>query len=392
MRALRLGVTAVVPFLAGLFVVGGWPWRPNLVDLEVYRLAGEYLMTGRDFYRLPGDLPFIYPPIAALLAVVVWALPTLLVQLLWTAMNTACVVAIVRRCGVRGWALPVVATLAILLLQPVRFTFVLGQVGLLLCALVVTDLFGAIGRARSGRAGTLGRWAGWRTGLAAALKLTPAVVVPHLLLSRQVRPALVAMGTFVVVGAIGFAVLPGPSVDFWGGLLHGDTGLGDTIIYTDNQSVMGSWLRITGGGSRTVGLVGCAVVALLGIAAATVWARRGELGWAVCLAAFGGLAASPVSWSHHYVWILPLMLLAIRQQLPTVLVLLTGALGVWLATAPWRLLPMGDYRELAYGPWEVTVSSVTVVLVLALLVASLVLGIRGHRASAFTRRRRAVVG
>lgn len=386
LRALRLGVTGVAPYLAGLFVIGGWPWRPDPVDLEVYRLAGEYLVTGRDFYRLPGELPFIYPPIAALLAVVPWALPTLLVHLLWTALNTACVVLVVRRCGIGGWALPLVATLAILLLQPVRFTFVLGQLGLVLCALVVADLF------RASAGDRLPRWAGWRVGIAAGLKLTPAVVVPHLLLTRQFRPAIIAMGSFLAVTTIGFAVLPGPSLDFWGGLVRGDTGLGDTIIYTDNQSVMGSWLRLTGGGSRAVGLALSAVVAVVGIAAAVVWTRRGEHAWAVCLAAFGGLAASPVSWSHHYVWVLPLLVLAVRRRLPAVVVVITGVLGAWVATAPWRLLPMGDYRELGYGPWDNAIASLTVVLVASLLVASLVTGLRGHPASAFTQQPRAVVG
>ena len=44
------------------------PWRPVMVDLDVYRLAGRVLLDGGDFYQLPGPLPFLYPPFAALLA------------------------------------------------------------------------------------------------------------------------------------------------------------------------------------------------------------------------------------------------------------------------------------------------------------------------------------
>lgn len=390
MRALRIGVTLIVPLLVGLFALGGVPWHPNPVDLEVYRLAGEYLATGRDFYQLPGDLPFIYPPIAALLAVVLWAIPTWLAQLLWTVVNTACVLVVVRRCGVSGWALPVVASLAILLLQPVRFTFSLGQVGLLLCALVVADLFG---QEAPEHGELLPRSAGWRTGLAAALKLTPAVVVPHLLLTRQFRPALVAMASFVVLTLVGFLVLPGPSLAFWGGLVGGDTGLGDSIVYADNQSVLGTTLRVLGVDAKLPGLAASALVALVGIVAAALWARRGEAGWAVCLAAFAGLAASPVSWSHHFVWILPLLLLAARRNLPTPQVVIAGLLGAWLGTAPWRLLPMGEWAELSYGPGENLVASVSALLVIALLVTAVVTGLRTrHLASAFTRESSAVVG
>ena len=45
------------------------PWRPHMVDLDVYRSAGATLLAGGDFYALPGPLPFLYPPFAALLAV-----------------------------------------------------------------------------------------------------------------------------------------------------------------------------------------------------------------------------------------------------------------------------------------------------------------------------------
>ena len=69
------------------------PWRPIMVDLDVYRLAGSVLLEGGDFYNLPGRLPFLYPPFAALLAVPLAVLPATLVQVAWTAAGAVALVA-----------------------------------------------------------------------------------------------------------------------------------------------------------------------------------------------------------------------------------------------------------------------------------------------------------
>lgn len=37
------------------------PWHPVMVDLDVYRLAGQVLLDGGNFYQLPGALQFLYP-------------------------------------------------------------------------------------------------------------------------------------------------------------------------------------------------------------------------------------------------------------------------------------------------------------------------------------------
>ncbi|HJV12912.1 MAG TPA: hypothetical protein VJ625_03385, partial [Propionibacteriaceae bacterium] len=65
----------ILPVLVALYVgattFGGSliPWRPIMVDLEVYRQAGSLLLAGGNFYNLPGPLQFLYPPFAAVLAV-----------------------------------------------------------------------------------------------------------------------------------------------------------------------------------------------------------------------------------------------------------------------------------------------------------------------------------
>jgi hypothetical protein len=53
--------------------------------------------------------------------------------------------------------------------------------------------------------------------------------------------------------------------------------------------------------------------AVLGLAIAASWARRGD--WLAATAATGATAllVSPISWSHHWVWIVPALALLLRD-------------------------------------------------------------------------------
>src|SRR6185437_3805972 len=78
------------------------------------------------------------------------------------------------------------AAAAALLTEPVFRTMYLGQVNLLLMALIIGDL-----RQPDDR-----RLKGVATGVAAGVKLVPLVFIPYLLLTRRFRAAAVATGTF----------------------------------------------------------------------------------------------------------------------------------------------------------------------------------------------------
>src|SRR5439155_13505639 len=114
-------------------------------------------------------------------------------------------------------------------LEPVDMTLHFGQINLLLLALVLADL--ALPR----------RWQGIGVGLAAAIKLTPLIFIGYLLLTRRLRAALVATGTFAATVALGFALLPGGSVAFWGGRFAQP---GDGPERLVNQSLNGLILRL----------------------------------------------------------------------------------------------------------------------------------------------------
>jgi alpha-1,2-mannosyltransferase len=387
-RLLRAIAICLPPVLVALYVgattfIGGTalPWRPIMVDLDVYRQTGSVVLAGGDFYNTSGRLPFLYPPFAALLAVPLAVLPPTLVQVAWTGASALALVAVLYRFGLTGWVLSLLATATVFFVQPVVQTLAYGQLGIFLVALVVLDLVPGprVLRRRLLPEGVL-------TGLAAAIKLTPAIFGLYLLLAGKRRAFIVATGSAVAATLVSAALVPGPSVDFWGRLAHGDTGLGHSIIYYTNQSVMADIVRVLGLGSgpSLIGLAASAVVALAGLWAAVLWHRLGELGLAVNLCGVAGLLASPVSWLHHFVWVVPLAVSLVLdgsgrpRPLPRSLLILGWVFVGWLSAAPrgltdeTRRLPGGGDVELNWSWSDNLVASVTAIVGVAFLVAALV--------------------
>ena len=161
--------------------------------------------------------------------------------------------------------------------------------------------------------------------------------------------------------AIGFVVLWGPSLTYFGMLLSGDSGLNSGIVFKTNQSVLGVWTRLMGEASRG-GLVLSVLVAVLGLVAAVLMHRAGEVAYALCLAGLTSLLASPISWSHHYVWIVPFGIVLLRnQRLPEYLRIAGLFYSIWTAFAPFKLLPGDNNVELTYAPLHMLVDNFGVI-------------------------------
>ena len=373
----------VLPVLVSLYVgattFGGGsfiPWRPIMVDLEVYRHAGSVLLAGGNFYDLPGPLQFLYPPFAAVLAVPLALLPTTVVQLGWTAAGALALVAILHRFGLQSWLLSVASAVAVYVVEPIVQTLAFGQLGIFLVALIVLDLVPGprVFSRRLLPEGVL-------TAIATAIKLTPAIFVVYLLVVRKYRAFWVAVITGIAITLLSAAVVPAASYEFWTRLAHGDTGLGHSIIYYTNQSVMADIVRIFGLGRAPAiaGLVLSAVVAVAGVWAAMLWHRLGDVRLAVNLCGVAGLLASPVSWLHHFVWVVPLaMSLVERRQigprsLPTWFLAWGWLFVGWVVMAPFTDLPNGADVELQWSWSQHLLASITAVLGLVLLAAAIMI-------------------
>jgi alpha-1,2-mannosyltransferase len=353
------------------------PWQPSTIDLQVYVYAVKDMLAGRDIFATTTpfwNLYFIYPPIAAVLMVPLAFGPYVMWQVIWTALLVLAQQSVLRRCGVpRGWKLGLIGVAVVLAVEPIRTTLGYGQVNTMLMALVVADLLpDRQGERRRIPQGTL-------IGLAAAVKLTPLLFVVFAFLIGRRRAALTAVVSFAAFTGLGAVLLFSETVAFFGGLSGGDTRTASPL-YTGNQSLLGVFFRL-GDTSRTTTLLGLAVagiVALLGTLVAAHWWRAGEKVFAVALVGLCTCLASPLSWTHHYVWILPMGVAVLTQALPRWVRVLAGFWVVWVSLCPpLALLPYGKnggltYVELTYTPLQELVANLGpvtgVVLVVALTV------------------------
>ncbi|GAB3135217.1 glycosyltransferase 87 family protein [Amycolatopsis stemonae] len=191
------------------------------------------------------------------------------------------------------------AQLAGALLEPVRSTLGFGQINALLMVLVVLDVL---------LPGERKRTKGLLIGVAAAIKLTPAVFVVYFLFRRDFKSALRVVAGFVAAGALLWVIRPSASWTYWTKLVFdaGRIGGGD---YVGNQSLRGLIART--GLSDAAGNVVWVLAALAVMAVvAVVIVRAAEPVLALTACALGGLLVSPVSWTHHWTWCVPILVLA----------------------------------------------------------------------------------
>ncbi|WP_370947110.1 glycosyltransferase 87 family protein [Amycolatopsis sp. cg5] len=331
------------------------------LDLEVYRFGSQALVAGRDPYgllpvtRVGVSLPFIYPPFGAL-ALLPLAIPPLTVAaLLMTGLTLAALWAAMRVVIRRLWTVtPRTASVAALVctalaLEPVRGTLSFGQINMLLMALVVVDCLAE-----------KPPWPrGMLVGIAAAIKVTPAAFLLFFLLRKDFRAALTVAATGAAASLAGFVMAPGASMTYWfGGRLTGAGGLAASPLHT-NQTIAAALRRLH---LPPDGLLWW-VLALLVIAAAVVVIRRVDAPMAVVVTATAALVLSPISWSHHWVWIAPALLVFAKslKRLPVLV------LAVVFTAPPFRFLPGGGDRELAWTPWQHVVGNTYLILALAFL-------------------------
>jgi alpha-1,2-mannosyltransferase len=316
------------------------------LDLDVYRIGGRVWLEGGNLYgTLPSTaqgvrMPFTYPPLAAIILSPLSLIPmraaAVVVDLAIVVVLALALRPFYRRLGWQlSWVLP-----AALLLEPVRGNLAYGQVDVFLMAMVIADCL--TGSPRWPR--------GLLAGLAAAMKLTPALFIVFFLLRRDYRAAATMSASFALATGLGFLLAPADSARYWTSTLFNVGRIGDPQNAT-NQSVFGVLAR-AGLHPGTVPFT-CLwlAISLVVIAAACLGMRwvlaAGDVHMALVLNAFAILLVSPISWSHHWVWAVP-ALLCLASSARRLAV--TGF--VLFAVGPQCWLPQGGDRELNWAPWE----------------------------------------
>ena len=313
-----------------VIAVGHACWRlfghiPYRIDADVYRMGGQAWLQGRPLYADGAvfatqgglELPFTYPPLAAIafsplalmslpaasvaITALTWVLLMVSVWIVLTRLGvtddwrTGDEPAWLRRC----WLAAGIVALSVTSLEPIRANFSFGQVNVILMTLVIAD---CVPRRTPWPRGLL-------VGLAIALKLTPAVFLLYFVLRRDRRAVLTAAASFAMATALGFVLARQDSREYWSTTVRNTDRIGSASLNT-NQNAAGALARLGLSESTHFVLWTAACLATLAL---TVWAARRALAAdeptlaLICVALFG-LVVSPVSWSHHWVWALPAIL------------------------------------------------------------------------------------
>jgi alpha-1,2-mannosyltransferase len=325
-------------------------------DLLVYRSGGAAWTHGVPLYtrEFPSWLPFTYPPVAAVLFSLLAMVPKVVAVAVVTVAGLVAL-SVTTVLAARTWLAGVVAVACALAVEPVRSTLLFGQVNLVLMGLVALDCL--LPRTRYPR--------GMLIGIAAAVKLTPAVFVLFFLVRRQYPAAVTAVTTFAAATGFGMLMAPADSVRYWHTTVFATDRIGGAAFAT-NQSLRGalSRLDLPPWLDRELWLVLVGVVLVL----TCVGARRArDPVVALLVIAAGGLLVSPVSWSHHWVWIVPAVAVWVVRggrawPLATLAVFAVGH----------RFLPNSRDRELAWTWWQHLVGNSYLLAASALLVWSCV--------------------
>lgn len=348
------------------------------IDLATYLLGGAHARSG-DLFNVTypaTHLGFTYPPFSALLFAPLAHLPTRLCQVVFSWLNLASVFLLMVAClravsrteerrTVLWWAL--VLLVPVILLDPVRQTLLLGQVNILLTLMVVADMTLELPLPR-----------GILVGLAAAIKITPLILIPYLFLTRQGRSGLRALATFLGAGVAAYILAPASSWAFWTHYVR-DPQRAGMLSWIGNQGLVAVIERIAGRvlTTPTTFLV-VATVSAFGVVLGAMAFRRSSpvLGFLVVEATES--LANPVSWSHHFVWVVLLIAwLALAEDRPRYgeRWALATAVVFWAAPTWWA--PHGPGIVFAGRGWLIPLANSYALLFMVLVAGATVRVWRG---------------
>ena len=343
------------PFLLALSVITRLVWAfatpngMNLVGLHVYVDGAAALLQGNLYEFTYAEktpdfpLPFTYPPFAALVFFPLHYLPFTIVGVCWQLATMAAMFLLIRLAiglvldfrpdavgSTTDWTrVAMLWTALALWTEPVRTTLDYGQVNVFLALAAIVAIRST-------------RWwiAGGIVGFVAGIKLTPAITGLYFLATKRWKAAAFSAVAFGATVAISYLVLGRQAGTYFTELL-GDADRIGPVGSVWNQSLRGAMSRIAGRDidSSVLWLVGVLAVSVLAFFAWRALRTNDRLGTLLVVQLLG-LSVSPISWSHHWVWVLPLLVWLLhgpdRHLLGTRLVA-----GYWLVAVvvgiPWIL-------------------------------------------------------
>jgi alpha-1,2-mannosyltransferase len=300
-------------------------------DLHVYVLGGAALDRPGSLYdfaytdQSPDQpLPFTYPPFAAIVFYPLHWLPFGLVAWCWQIGIVAALYGVVRisqrLLGGGSRQVAMLWTAGAIWLEPLRNTFDFGQIGVFLMLAVLYAVYTS-------------RWwlSGMLVGLAAGVKLTPAISALYFAGARRWAAASSAAVVFLATVGLSVLVVGDQARRYFTDVL-GDSSRINPIGTVFNQSWRGGISRILGhdagfGPLLVLAIALTAVLALLAWRALGTGEQDGDQLGSLLVVQLFGLLVSPISWTHHWVWVVPLM--------------------IWLIHGPWRDMP--GARILGWG-------------------------------------------
>lgn len=331
----RLG-SPVLPVAALLVSIAAYvavtllgPKPFEMVDLRVYYDSAWHLFDGSSLYNFESSssigLRFTYPPFAAaLFAPLAW-LPWTLCRLVWQLGSLAELWFIGRcslhladnartsRLGRRPASTATLLTALALWTEPVRSTMNYGQINLFIAAALLAGL-----AARR-------TWiAGVTVGICAAVKLIPGITGLYYLLAGRLRTVAAAAVTALAAIGASFLVSPALTRQFFTDTIFNPARAGD-LAAVNNQSLRGALTRILGHDDAVLWAGASVVLLAVGAVSARACVGRRDYLGGFLVVQIAGLLVSPISWNHHWIWVLPLI--------------------VWATTGPLRRAP--SIRSLA---------------------------------------------
>jgi len=308
---------------------------------------------------------FDLSPLAALLLIPVMAWPVPVAVALTTGLSLVAVLLCVRICfngAVRTlpwsrWPVWGIVTLGVLALEPVWQSLGLGQISLVILAVLLIDLTLIARRHPVGGIGI---------GLATAMQPMFGLFVIFLVITRRWQASTIAAITLLLSLVLSLLAFPEATGAYLADQFFSP---GSTVQLSDlgNQALSGVMARLYESGSApAITWLGFALFAAAwGMAHARDAHLRGNRLAAATIVGLTGLVVSPVSWWHQFVWIIPAMGILLWWALTPPLPLrrptlwdrpwgrwsITAVMWLWFVSAPiwwpmsggWRLITENGY-------------------------------------------------